>query len=132
MVCIHILPEEFIFFVAWLMIAHGGKRRLTDNRLHLLVISIIRKNFNRTSTVSASINQAGGAFNITGKSVDGEGTFTITNGTAEIGLHVVLGQMAQKQEVVIAGDKAGTENSLKITSQGDNTETEIIFTKEGK
>ena len=98
----------------------------------MLVISIIRKNFNRTSTVSASINQAGGAFNITGKSVDGEGTFTITNGTAEIGLHVVLGEMAQKQEVVIAGDKAGTENSLKITSQGDNTETEIIFTKEGK
>ena len=98
----------------------------------MLVFPIIKGSFNRTSIVSASINQAGGAFNITGNGVDGEGTFTITNGTTEIGLHVVLGQMAQKQEVVIVGDKPATENSLKITSQGDNTETEIIFTREGK
>ena len=67
---------------------------------------------------------------------------------------MVLGKMAQKQEVVIAGDKAApeiviagdkaapevviagdkaaTENSLKITSQGDNAEMEVAFTKEGK
>ena len=72
-----------------------------------------------------------GNFNITGNGVDGEGTFTIANGTAEIGLHVVLGQMAQKQEVIITGDK-GAVNSLKTTSLSDHTETELTFTKEGK
>ena len=93
--------------------------------------------------ISASINQPDGAFNITGNGVAGEGTFTISNGVAEVGLHMVLGKMAQKQEVVIAGDKATTEeviagdksatdNSLKITSQGDNTEMGVAFTKEGK
>lgn len=75
----------------------------------------------------AAINTADGAFNITGNGVDGDGTYTITNGTAEIGLHVVIGQMAQKQEVVIAADKA--VNSLK-TTQSDHTETELTFTKE--
>ena len=92
----------------------------------------IRRYYNVTSIVSASINLAGGAFNITGKGVDGEGTFTISNGTAEIGLHVVLGQMAQKQEVVIAGGQAAIDNPLNITSQSDNTEAEISFTREGK
>ena len=80
---------------------------------------------------SATINLADGTFNITGNGVDGEGTYTISNGTAEIGLHVVIGEMAQKQEVVIAGDK-GAVNSLKTTSLGDHTETELTFTKEGK
>lgn len=74
---------------------------------------------------------ADGSFNITGNGVDGEGTYSISNGVAEIGLHVVLGGMAQKQEVVIAGDK-GAVNSLKTTSLSDHTETELTFTKEGK
>lgn len=74
---------------------------------------------------------ADGTFNITGNGVDGEGTYTISNGTAEIGLHVVIGEMAQKQEVVIAGDK-GAVHSLKTTSLSDHTETELTFTKEGK
>lgn len=80
---------------------------------------------------SATINLADGTFNITGNGVDGEGTYTISNGTAEIGLHVVIGEMAQKQEVVIAGDK-GAVHSLKTTSLSDHTETELTFTKEGK
>ena len=80
--------------------------------------------------VSASINLGDGTFNITGNGVDGEGTYAIANGTAEIGLHVVIGQMAQKQQVIIAGDKAAV-NSLK-TTQSDHTETELTFTKEGK
>ena len=80
---------------------------------------------------SATINLADGNFNITGNGVDGEGTYTISNGTAEIGLHVVIGEMAQKQEVVITGDK-GAVNSLKTTSLTDHTETELTFTKEGK
>lgn len=74
---------------------------------------------------------ADGNFNITGNGVDGEGTYSISGGTAEIGLHVVLGQMAQQQQVVIAGDK-GAVNSLKTTSLSDHTETELTFTKEGK
>ena len=74
---------------------------------------------------------ADGNFNIIGNGVDGEGTYTISNGTAEIGLHVVIGEMAQKQEVIIAGDKAAV-NSLKTTSLSDHTETELTFTKEGK
>lgn len=74
---------------------------------------------------------ADGAFNITGNGVDGEGTYTVANGTAEIGLHLVVGQMAQKQEVVISADQ-GTVNTLKATSQSDHTETELTFTKEGK
>ena len=73
-----------------------------------------------------------GNFNISGNGVDGEGTFTITNGTAEIGLHMVVGQMAQTQEVVIAADKATAVNSLKSTSENDHTETEITFTKDGR
>ena len=80
---------------------------------------------------SGTVNLADGSFNITGNGVDGEGTYSISNGVAEIGLHVVLGQMAQKQEVVIAGDKGAT-NSLKTTSLSDHTETELTFTKEGK
>lgn len=79
--------------------------------------------------VSASINLADGTFNITGNGVDGQGTYTIANGTAEIGLHVVIGQMAQKQQVIIAGDK-GAVNSLK-TTQSDHTETELTFKQEG-
>lgn len=81
--------------------------------------------------LSATINMADGSFNITGNGVDGEGTYTVSNGTAEIGLHVVLGEMALKQELVIAGDKAAV-NSLKTTSLSDHTETELTFTKEGK
>lgn len=73
-----------------------------------------------------------GNFNISGNGVDGEGTFTITNGTAEIGLHMVVGQMAETQEVVIAADKATAVNSLKSTSENDHTETEITFTKDGR
>ena len=86
----------------------------------------------RLSFVAASINVADGSFNISGNGVEGEGTFTVANGTAEIGLHMVVGQMAQNQEVVIAADKATTVNSLKTTSQSDHTETEVILTKEGK
>ena len=74
---------------------------------------------------------ADGTFNITGNGVDGEGTYSISNGTAEIGLHVVIGEMAQKQEVIITGDK-GAVNSMKTTSLSDHTETELTFTKEGK
>lgn len=73
---------------------------------------------------------ADGNFNITGNGVEGEGTFSVSNGTAEFGLHMVVGEMAQKQEVVIAGDKAAV-NSLKTTSLSDHTETELTFTKEG-
>lgn len=80
---------------------------------------------------SGTVNLADGSFNITGNGVDGEGTYSISNGVAEIGLHVVLGGMAQKQEVVITGDK-GAVNSLKTTSLSDHTETELTFTKEGK
>jgi len=82
------------------------------------------------TTHGASINVADGSFNISGNGVEGEGTFTVANGTAEIGLHMVVGQMAQNQEVVIAADKATTVNSLKTTSQSDHTETEVILTKE--
>ncbi len=81
--------------------------------------------------VSASINLGDGTFNITGNGVDGQGTYTIANGTAEIGLHVVIGQMAQKQQVIIAGDKGAGVNSLK-TTQSDHTETELTFKQEGK
>jgi len=73
---------------------------------------------------------ADGNFNITGNGVEGEGTFSVSNGTAEFGLHMVVGEMAQKQEVIIAGDKAAV-NSLKTTSLSDHTETELTFTKEG-
>jgi len=79
----------------------------------------------------ATINLADGSFNITGNGVEGEGTYTISNGTAEIGLHVVLGQMAQQQQVIITGDK-GAVNTMKTTSLSDHTETELTFTKEGK
>ena len=40
--------------------------------------------------------------------------------------------LGQKPEVVISADKVAPENSLKITSQGDDTEMEVAFTKEGK
>lgn len=73
---------------------------------------------------------ADGNFNITGNGVEGEGTFSVSNGTAELGLHMVVGEMAQKQKVIIAGDKAAV-NSLKTTSLSDHTETELTFTKEG-
>ena len=79
----------------------------------------------------ASINVADGTFNITGHGVDGEGTFTITNGTAEIGLHMVVGQMVDKSKVVIALDKRPPVTSLRTTSSSDHTEMEIGFTKEG-
>lgn len=100
MVHIQLCLKEFILLSAWLVIARG-----------------------------ATINLADGSFNITGNGVDGEGTYTVSNGTAEIGLHVVLGEMALKQELVIAGDKAAV-NSLKTTSLSDHTETELTFTKE--
>lgn len=73
---------------------------------------------------------ADGNFNISGKGINGEGTFSIANGTSEINLHMVVGEMAQKQEVVIALDKPNPVNSLK-TTQSDHTETELAFTKEG-
>ena len=73
---------------------------------------------------------ADGNFNISGKGINGEGTFSIANGTSEINLHMVVGEMAQKQEVVIAADKPNPVNSLK-TTQSDDTETELTFTKEG-
>ena len=79
----------------------------------------------------ASINVADGTFNITGHGVDGEGTFTISNGTAEIGLHMVVGQMVDKSKVVIALDKRPPVTSLRTTSNPDHTEMEIGFTKEG-
>lgn len=74
---------------------------------------------------------ADGNFNISGKGINGEGTFSIANGTSEINLHMVVGEMAQKQEVVIAADKPSPVNSLK-TTQKDHTETELVFTKEGR
>lgn len=74
---------------------------------------------------------ADGNFNISGKGINGEGTFSIANGTSEINLHMVVGEMAQKQEVVIAADKPSPVNSLK-TTQSDHTETELVFTKEGR
>ena len=43
---------------------------------------------------------------------------------------MVVGEMAQKQEVVIAADKPNPVNSLK-TTQSDHTETALAFTKEG-
>lgn len=81
--------------------------------------------------VLAAINLADGNFNISGKGINGEGTFSIANGTSEINLHMVVGEMAQKQEVVIAADKPNPVNSLK-TTQSDHTETELAFTKEGR
>lgn len=77
----------------------------------------------------AAINLADGNFNITGNGINGEGTFTLANGTSEINLHMVVGEMAQKQEVVIAADKPAPVNSLK-TAQSDHTETELSFTRE--
>ncbi|KAL9975334.1 hypothetical protein ACROYT_G012487 [Oculina patagonica] len=100
MVNIHICLKNLILLSAWLVIARG-----------------------------ASINLGDGTFNITGNGVDGQGTYTIANGTAEIGLHVVIGQMAQAQQVITAGDKGAAVNSLK-TTQSDHTETELTFTKE--
>ena len=71
--------------------------------------------------------------------MDGEGTFTIANGTAEIGLHMVVGQVGQATGImpvapmpVAAADKGEAVNTLKTTDQSDHTEAEIIFTQEGK
>lgn len=82
-----------------------------------------------TAAKGAAINLADGNFNISGKGINGEGTFSIANGTSEINLHMVVGEMAQKQEVVITADKPNPVNSLK-TTQSDHTETELAFTKE--
>ena len=80
----------------------------------------------------ASLNAADGSFNITGHGVDGEGTFTLSNNTAEIGLHMVVGQMADKSKVWITMDKRPTVSSLRTTSDSDHTEMDLTFTREGK
>ncbi|XP_074617032.1 uncharacterized protein LOC141876372 [Acropora palmata] len=96
----------------------------------IVVTEITVLSFLLTITSGASINVADGTFNITGHGVDGEGTFTISNGTAEIGLHMVVGQLVDKSKVVIALDKRPPVTSLRTTSSSDHTEMEIGFTKE--
>ena len=88
--------------------------------------------------ISAVINTIpkDGTFKITGNGVEGEGTFTASNGKAEIGLHISLtGQGSTAQLVVPApdlADKGEPENTFRTTVGNDNTETEITFTQDGK
>ena len=93
-------------------------------------------NFTNSLTISSTpavINVSDGTFNITGNGVGGEGTFTIANGKAEIGLHMIVGQVAQETGIMpVPANTGEAVNTLKTTDQSDHTETEIIFTQEGK
>ncbi|XP_073232643.1 uncharacterized protein [Porites lutea] len=75
-----------------------------------------------------------GTFKITGKGIEGEGTFAESNGKAEIGLHIALtGQGSQAQLVVpapVQADKGEPESTFRTTNGNDNTETEITFTQD--
>ena len=90
------------------------------------------------SLISAVINPPpkDGTFKITGKGIEGEGTFAESNGKAEIGLHIALtGQGSQAQLVVpapVQADKGEPESTFRTTNGNDNTETEITFTQDGK
>lgn len=98
--------------------------------IHLLIIESIFVSALLKVTCGASLNAADGSFNITGHGVDGEGTFTLSNNTAEIGLHMVVGQMADKSKVWITMDKRPTVSSLRTTSDSDHTEMDLTFTRE--
>ena len=88
--------------------------------------------------ISAVINPnpKDGIFKITGNGVEGEGTFTKSNGKTEIGLHISFtGQGSQAQLVVPApalADKGEPENISRTTGENGDTETEITFTQDGK
>lgn len=114
MVGIHILLKQLIFLSIWVRISQEA------------VISA-----SGGCTGQACSQAAGGAFNITGNGVDGDGTFTIANGTAEIGLHLLFGGTALKKDsALITDEKPTAVNSLKTTSLSDNTETVITLTTE--
>ena len=88
--------------------------------------------------ISAVINPTpnDGTFKITGNGLEGEGTFTASNGKAEIGLHILLTGQGSKAQLVIPApdlaDKGEPENTFRTTDGNDNTETEITFTQDGK
>ena len=120
------------FSLTWLL-------AFTESFAPLVFIVVVLFNFIISLLlISAVINTIpkDGTFKITGNGVEGEGTFTASNGKAEIGLHISLtGQGSTAQLVVPApdlADKGEPENTFRTTDGNDNTETEITFTQDGK